>query len=254
MDDYAESTQSLAFAGSGAGGPLGLQVTGTAAAVGALGEGARLDWVQSGLSRQSAVGAKRVVDFLLSACVLLILAPLMLLAALAVMSSGGPVFFTQARVGKDGRRFNCYKFRSMVPGAENLLPELLKENAALRAEWERSQKLRRDPRITRVGAFLRKTSIDELPQLWNVLRGDMSLIGPRPIMLHQLPLYGSQAVCYTAMRPGITGLWQVTARGDSDFNRRIELDCEYVRSFSPATDLRILMRTVWVVLAGVGAT
>src|SRR5581483_4576534 len=181
------------------------------------------------------------------------LAPLFLLIALVLLRGGGPVLFVQPRIGRDGKAFPCYKFRTMVPHAEQVLQDLMQRSEALREEWSRSQKLRCDPRITRAGELLRRTSLDELPQLWNVLRGDMSLIGPRPVLPEQLAWYGAQAACYASMRPGITGLWQVTARGDGDFGRRIELDCEYVRRFSLALDLSILLRTVGVVLSGRGA-
>jgi lipopolysaccharide/colanic/teichoic acid biosynthesis glycosyltransferase len=167
--------------------------------------------------------------------------------------SGGPVFFSQTRVGLNGVSFRCYKFRSMVPDAETVLRLLLEKNAALRTEWMCGQKLRQDPRITRVGAFLRKTSIDELPQLWNVLRGDMSLVGPRPILPSQIAHYARSAKWYLAMRPGITGLWQVTARGDEDFERRVRLDCAYARNYRLIDDFVILLKTVRVVLSGRGA-
>jgi lipopolysaccharide/colanic/teichoic acid biosynthesis glycosyltransferase len=196
---------------------------------------------------------KRSMDVVLSALGLLALAPLLAVLAYGVSRSGGPVFFGQMRVGLNGRTFKCYKFRSMVPEAERLLPLLLEKDAVLREEWRRHQKLTNDPRITRFGALLRKTSLDELPQLWNVLRGDMSLIGPRPILIEQYPMYGRAVKWYSAMRPGITGLWQVTARGDGDFQRRIALDCLYVRGYHPAHDLLILLKTIKVVLSGRGA-
>ena len=195
---------------------------------------------------------KRFIDIAGSLALLLLLSPL-LLGIGAVVSFSGPIIFRQARVGKAGRTFTCLKFRTMVPEAETTLQRLLESHPEARAEWERAQKLTVDPRITRIGAVLRKTSLDELPQLWNVLRGDMSLVGPRPALPSQLPLYGSAARWYLSMRPGMTGPWQVNARGDDDFRRRIEFDGGYARHFSLLHDVRILLTTIKVVLSGKGA-
>lgn len=200
-----------------------------------------------------ALVVKRAVDVAASLLLLVLLSPVLLLTALAIRAGGGPALFVQARIGLNGRSFRCYKFRSMVPDADTLLPQLLQRDPALREEWARSQKLEHDPRITPLGSLLRRTSIDELPQLWNVLRGDMSLVGPRPILPSQLDRYGRAARWYLAMRPGITGLWQVTARGDADFARRVSLDCSYVRRYHVLLDLQLLLRTVGVVLSGRGA-
>ena len=200
-----------------------------------------------------ALAGKRLLDIVCSLVLLVLVSPLLLAAAIAVACSGGPVLFAQQRLGLNGRVFNCYKFRSMVVDADAALEQLLERDPEARAEWARAQKLTHDPRITRVGAILRKTSIDELPQLWNVLRGDMSLVGPRPIMPHQLGRYGRSAKWYMAMRPGITGLWQVTARGDANFSRRVSLDCSYVRRYRFLLDLVLLVRTVSVVISGRGA-
>lgn len=198
--------------------------------------------------------SKRAIDIALSLVLLALLSPVFLALAGAVRMSGRQILFRQLRVGRHGQLFECLKFRTMIPGAEEKLAELLRDHPELAAEWERAQKLKNDPRITRIGHFLRRTSLDELPQLWNVLCGDMSLVGPRPILPDQLSMYGRAAKWYLAMRPGITGLWQVTARGDGNFSRRIALDCCYVRTRRLGTDWWILFRTFWVVLSGRGAT
>ncbi len=196
---------------------------------------------------------KRAMDIVASAILLLLLSPVFLIAAIAVAFSGRPIFFAQTRIGHAGNSFKCYKFRSMVPDAEEALKRLLEQDRALRAEWMCGQKLKRDPRVTRVGALLRRTSIDELPQLWNVFKGDMSLVGPRPILPSQIVHYGRSAKWYLAMRPGITGLWQVTARGDGDFERRVRLDCAYAKNYRFVDDFIILLKTVLVVVTGRGA-
>jgi lipopolysaccharide/colanic/teichoic acid biosynthesis glycosyltransferase len=141
----------------------------------------------------------------------------------------------------------------MVQNADRLLHEYLQQHPELREEWERDQKLRNDPRITRVGRFLRKTSLDEFPQLWNVLLGEMSLVGPRPIVEDEVKRYGSLFALYTKVRPGLTGLWQVSGRNDTTYAERVAMDAYYVRNWSPWLDLYILARTVWVVLFGKGA-
>lgn len=200
-----------------------------------------------------ALVCKRIIDILGSLLLLALLSPLFIATAIAVAMSGRQVLFSQPRVGQYGRSFRCYKFRSMVIDAERRLETLLETDPPLRTEWQQTQKLKRDPRITRVGAFIRRASIDELPQLWNVLRGDMSLVGPRPMLLNQYLLYGRAAKWYASMRPGITGLWQVTSRGDGDFRRRVALDCHYVRSYRLYHDFAILLKTVHTVLSGRGA-
>lgn len=196
--------------------------------------------------------AKRFIDICASLVLLIVLSPFLLSIALLVRL-GGPVIFSQGRVGRNGRTFACLKFRTMVPEAETTLLRLLETHPEARAEWERAQKLTVDPRITRLGGVLRKTSLDELPQLWNVLCGDMSLVGPRPALPSQLPLYGSAAKWYLSVRPGMTGPWQVHARGDEDFRRRVEYDCYYARNFSLLFDIGILLKTVRVVFTGKGA-
>ena len=196
---------------------------------------------------------KRAIDIVGASVALLLLSPILLFTIIALWRSGGSVFFSQRRIGLNGESFRCWKFRSMVPDAENVLKALIERDPAIRAEWMCGQKLKRDPRVTRLGRFIRRTSIDELPQLWNVLRGDMSLVGPRPIIPSQIVHYGRNAKWYLAMRPGITGLWQVTARGDEDFDRRVRLDCAYARNYRFGKDVYILFKTVFVVLSGRGA-
>lgn len=197
---------------------------------------------------------KRALDIVASSAALLFLSPLLLLISIAVMADGGPAVFGHQRVGRNGRSFRCLKFRSMVPNAGEVLEKLLKEDPEAARLWAATRKLPRDPRITRIGRFLRATSLDELPQLLNVLRGEMSLVGPRPVVQEELTEhYGVAAVSYLAVRPGITGLWQVSGRSDTSYAERVALDCRYVREFSFWGDLRILLRTVPAVLAGRGA-
>lgn len=177
--------------------------------------------------------------------------PVIALCALALWIEGGAPFYTQPRVGRGGRAFSILKLRTMVRDADAVLEDLLARDPALRAEWDSLQKLKNDPRITHVGWFLRATSLDELPQLYNVLRGNMSLVGPRPMMLEQQRMYGNMSA-YLAVRPGITGLWQVSARNGNTFAYRKEVDAVYDRDLSLANDARIIARTVGVVLRGTG--
>lgn len=170
--------------------------------------------------------------------------------ALLVSMDGGSPFYVQKRIGKGGHVFPMWKLRSMVANADARLDEYLAEDPAARTEWNSTQKLKRDPRITAFGRFLRKSSLDELPQLWNVLWGDMSLVGPRPMMVHQKAIY--PGVDYYDLLPGITGLWQVSARNESSFADRANFDAAYVRRLSLREDLRILLATVRVVLRATG--
>jgi Undecaprenyl-phosphate galactose phosphotransferase WbaP len=197
---------------------------------------------------------KRCNDLLLSLLLALPIGALLLVLAVAIkLDSPGPVFFGHARVGRDGRTFKAWKFRSMVINSQEMLQRLLAESPEARAEWEADHKLRHDPRITRVGRFLRATSLDELPQAWNVLIGDMSFIGPRPIVAAEVPKYGEVIEMYHQVRPGISGLWQVSGRNDTTYDERVALDDYYVRNWSVWLDLHILIRTVKVVLFGKGA-
>ena len=187
-----------------------------------------------------------------TAC-LLLLWPVMIVAALCVRMSGpGPIIFRHVRVGRDGSRFVCLKFRTMEVRADVLLTELLGTCGTLRKEWQSSQKILRDPRVTRVGHVLRRFSIDELPQLFNVLRGDMSLVGPRPIVDAEISRYGANFAEYCSVKPGVTGLWQISGRNCLSYERRVELDSHYARTRTLAGDLSIILRTVPVVLRGSG--
>lgn len=196
---------------------------------------------------------KRAFDIVGALTLLLILSPILAVVATLVRLSGPKVLFPHPRVGQGGRSFPCYKFRTMVPDAQLVLDRLLAERPDLRVEWERDFKLKDDPRVTRIGKFLRKYSLDELPQFWNVLRGDMSLVGPRPIIADELKRYGRYAGCYLATRPGVTGLWQVSGRNDVDYDQRIRLDREYIERRCVSLDLAIVFKTAWVVLRRKGA-
>jgi undecaprenyl-phosphate galactose phosphotransferase len=164
-----------------------------------------------------------------------------------------PVFYRHERIGKGGRRFECLKFRTMVPDAGRVLDDYLAAHPEAEAAWRRDHKLRHDPRITRIGAWLRRTSLDELPQLINVMRGEMSLVGPRPVVAEELARYGDNIVYYVESTPGLTGLWQVSGRNDLDYRRRVHLDCWYVKNWSLWCDLVILFKTPRAVLRGNGA-
>lgn len=197
---------------------------------------------------------KRAIDVGLAGLGLAVLAPVLaVIAALIRLTSKGPVFYGSPRIGREGRTFKAWKFRTMVQDADKLLERCLRENPALREEWERDQKLRHDPRITWIGRILRRTSMDELPQLWNVVCGEMSLIGPRPIIDGYIEKYGPKYAMYKQVRPGISGLWQVSGRNNTTYEERVELDEYYVRNWSVWLDLYILGRTFKVVVTGEGA-
>ena len=196
-------------------------------------------------------GGKRVLDIALVLLSLPVTLPIVVLAALALWVESGLPFYTQERLGRNGKRFRILKLRTMVRDADVMLERLLEEDEALRFEWARTQKLKSDPRVTRVGAVLRMTSLDELPQLWNVLTGDMTLVGPRPMMPEQLPRYGDPQA-YFALRPGLTGAWQVSARNEDTFEVRSLFDARYRVSHDLWEDLVIMWRTVGVVLRRTG--
>ncbi|MCC5964862.1 MAG: sugar transferase [Natronohydrobacter sp.] len=195
---------------------------------------------------------KRLFDLFLVVLIAPIVLPIIIVVTLVLLVQGVAPFYSQARIGKGGRHFRIWKFRTMHPDADRLLQDILDTDPAMRAEWLDTQKLKHDPRVTSFGLFLRKTSIDELPQLWNVLRGQMSLLGPRPMMPEQKHLYGPALPVYTSLRPGISGVWQVSERNDSHFQRRAELDIEYARNLSFATDLRLVGKTLRTVLYSTG--
>ena len=189
------------------------------------------------------------MNFLVALVALLFLAPVMLGVALAIwFQDGGPVLFAHRRLGKDGRYFYCLKFRSMAVDAEKRLAELLASDPVARAEWEKDHKLRDDPRVTKLGAFLRKSSLDELPQLFNVLRGEMSLVGPRPIVEAEIAKYGRRFRHYCTVKPGITGLWQVSGRNDTTYRARVAMDCVYAARRNVWMDFGILAATAPAVL------
>ncbi len=188
---------------------------------------------------------KRAFDFAVAAAALLVLAPAFLTIALLIkLSDRGPVLYRHTRVGRQGERFECLKFRTMAIDSEERLARILLDNPYAAEEWEEHQKLRDDPRVTPLGVFLRKSSLDELPQLWNVIRGDMSIIGPRPITRAELNRYGKERRYYLLVRPGITGLWQVSGRSSTGYERRIRYDREYLEEWSWLGEFWILLMTV----------
>jgi exopolysaccharide production protein ExoY len=198
--------------------------------------------------------AGRALDVLIALAALIFAAPLMIALALAIrLQDGGPAIFGHTRVGRGGRSFRCYKFRSMVTDSDARLQALLAVDPEARREWEVDRKLRNDPRITAIGAFLRKSSLDELPQIFNVLKGEMSIVGPRPIVAAEIRKYGASFHQYCAVRPGITGLWQVSGRNDVAYRRRVALDRLYARSKCVSLDLRILLLTIPAVLSRSGS-
>lgn len=193
--------------------------------------------------------AKRTFDILFSLIVLIVFSPLYLLLMLLIaISSPGPVFYMQERVGRNYKRFNCFKFRTMVEDADTVLQQMMERSPRLRHEFQTNFKLRRDPRITWIGRFLRVTSLDEFPQFWNVLKGDMSVVGPRPLVEEELPKYGKYMDRVLNARPGITGLWQVSGRNDIPYPRRVQIDVYYVNSRSLWMDLWIIVKTIGVVI------
>ncbi len=197
---------------------------------------------------------KRVLDLLGAVVGGALISPLLLaIIVLIKLDSPGPVFYGHRRLGAKGEHFRCWKFRTMATDAERLLNEHLQKNPDLQAEWEENHKLREDPRVTRVGRFLRKFSLDELPQLWNVLRAEMSLTGPRPIVDAEVAKYREDYVLYKRIKPGMSGFWQVGGRSDTDYEERVAMDSYYVRNWSVWLDIIILARTVKIVLAGRGA-
>jgi Undecaprenyl-phosphate galactose phosphotransferase WbaP len=201
-----------------------------------------------------ALLVKRLIDLALTLTLGLLLSPLIVLIGLTVkLTSRGPVFFGHRRYGKDGRPFTAWKFRSMVQNADAVLFEYLTKHPSLRQEWERNHKLRNDPRITWIGRLLRHTSLDELPQLWNALKQEMSLVGPRPIVQDEIQRYGEDFLLYQRVTPGITGLWQVSGRNNLSYEQRVSLDSYYVRNWSIWLDLYVIARTIKVVLKGDGA-
>jgi UDP-galactose-lipid carrier transferase len=208
---------------------------------------------ESALANPFKRALKRAFDVIMASLLLVILSPLLLAIAIMICRAGGPALYRHKRVGFEGRTFGCIKFRSMDVNSDRLLAELLANDPDAAAEWAATQKLRNDPRITPTGRFLRHTSLDELPQLLNVLRGEMSLIGPRPVVQSELDFYGENADYYMQVRPGVTGLWQVSGRSDTTYEQRVRLDVWYVRNWTLWHDLAILLKTIPVVLFRRGA-
>jgi lipopolysaccharide/colanic/teichoic acid biosynthesis glycosyltransferase len=197
---------------------------------------------------------KRIFDLALTILIAPVAGALMaLIAGLIAVTSGGPVFYRQSRIGQHGRKFKIIKFRTMHARSDRLLHKFLESNAEARQEWLRSHKLQRDPRVTAIGRWLRKTSLDELPQILNVLRGEMSFVGPRPIVHIEREKYGDRFGFYSAVVPGITGLWQISGRNDVAYDDRVALDEWYARNWTLRSDLAILCRTPGAVCRGRGA-
>lgn len=196
--------------------------------------------------------AKRALDLLLAVMLLPLLLPVIAALALAVRRDGGPAFYGHVRVGRNGKAFRCWKVRTMVVNADQRLRELLDRDPEVAAIWYREFKLDKDPRITAFGRFLRKSSLDELPQLWNVIVGEMSFVGPRPVISAEIEKYGKHSPSYYACLPGITGLWQVSGRNDLSYDERVQLDVQYSRKKSFLMDTKILLMTVKSVIGGTG--
>lgn len=198
---------------------------------------------------------KTAFDYILTLVGAVFISPLLVYIAYRIKKEDpGPVFFAHTRIGKNGKPFPCYKFRSMVVNSQEMLQKYLAENPAAREEWERDFKLKDDPRVTTIGKFLRSTSLDELPQIFNVLRGEMSLVGPRPVIQEELDkYYGETAKLYCTVKPGITGLWQVSGRSDIGYDERVALDATYIKYRSMWGDIVILWKTIGVVLMKKGA-
>ena len=198
---------------------------------------------------------KTAFDYILTLVGAVFISPLLVYIAYRIKKEDpGPVFFAHTRIGKDGKPFPCYKFRSMVVNSQEMLQKYLVKNPAAREEWERDFKLKDDPRVTPIGKFLRSTSLDELPQIFNVLRGEMSLVGPRPVIQEELDkYYGETAKLYCTVKPGITGLWQVSGRSDIRYDERVALDATYIKYRSMWGDIVILWKTIGVVLMKKGA-
>jgi undecaprenyl-phosphate galactose phosphotransferase len=211
-------------------------------------------YVKNKLLHPGERAIKEIFDKVLSVLLFILFLPLLLLLYLVVyLSSKGDPIYKQKRVGENGRRFHIYKFRTMRVDADKMLEEILENDPVKKAEWEKEFKLKDDPRITRIGKFLRRTSLDELPQLFNVFQGKMSLVGPRPIIEDEIPKYGEYFDYFTAVKPGITGLWQVSGRNDIAYDERVRLDVWYVRNWSLELDIMILVKTAAIVLMRKGS-
>ena len=210
--------------------------------------------IKNQLARRRNRVIKRAFDLLFTICGGLCILPfLLVIAVMVAVDNKGNVIFAHRRIGRDGKEFKCYKFQTMIPNAQEALEKYLAENPVARKEWEESFKLTDDPRVTKLGNILRKTSLDEMPQLWNVIRGDMSLVGPRPIVAKEIERYGEYFREYAMVTPGITGMWQASGRSDTTYEERVEMDTWYVRNWSVWIDLMYLFKTVKIVFTGKGA-
>jgi exopolysaccharide production protein ExoY len=197
---------------------------------------------------------KLLFDVSVALTLLLLLSPLLLLVCVLIkVTDRGPVLFKHTRIGLKGRPFGCLKFRTMILNSEAVLADHLSKDAHARAEWAANHKLAQDPRVTPLGKLLRATSLDELPQLFNIISGDMSLVGPRPITESELPRYGDAAALYLAFRPGLTGLWQISGRSNCTYEERVQLDAQYVREWSLRKDMLIMLLTIPAVLSRRGS-
>lgn len=213
-----------------------------------------IDELEQPQANSTVTAVKRGFDLLAGVCVGIVCLPIVIIVALAIyFLEGSPVFFSQDRVGFGSCLFRFYKFRTMSVDHKGVLERYLTENPEAKRQWDEKLKLENDPRVTKIGRFLRRTSLDELPQLVNVLKGDMSLVGPRPLLVEELPKYGKHITCYKQVKPGITGYWQVSGRNDVSFAGRAELDSWYVHNWSLKLDIVILLKTAKVVLSGKGA-
>ncbi|CAM8538021.1 TPA: undecaprenyl-phosphate galactose phosphotransferase WbaP [Klebsiella pneumoniae] len=209
--------------------------------------------VQQNLAKWSSRILKRIFDIIGSLAIIIALSPALIYISRKVKKDGGPAIYGHERIGKGGKPFKCLKFRSMVVNSKEVLEQVLATDLQARAEWDATFKLKNDPRITKIGHFLRRTSLDELPQLFNVLRGEMSLVGPRPIITAELERYNDEIDYYLLSKPGMTGLWQVSGRSDVDYETRVYLDAWYVKNWSMWNDIAILFKTINVVLKKDGA-
>ena len=206
------------------------------------------------LTKKVSLALKRLLDFFLLLISAPVTIPLTIVVAIAVkLTSEGPIFYGHTRIGQNGREFKCWKFRSMVIDADKQLEKILAENPEMRAEWERDRKFTNDPRITKIGKILRKTSIDEIPQFFNILTGEMSFIGPRPVTRPELTRYGNKSDFILSVKPGLSGMWQISGRSDTGYEERIILDSYYIQNWSIWLDLWIIIKTIYVVLKGKGA-
>ncbi|QTQ11762.1 undecaprenyl-phosphate galactose phosphotransferase WbaP [Treponema parvum] len=206
------------------------------------------------LTKPECLLAKRAIDIFLLIVSSPLVIPLTLIIGLAVkFTSKGPVFYGHKRVGKDGKEIKCWKFRSMVVNADKMLDKILAESPEMRLEWEKDRKFTNDPRVTKLGKFLRRSSLDEIPQLWNILFGEMSFVGPRPVTESELDKYGKFSDFILSVKPGLSGMWQISGRSDTGYEERITLDTYYIQNWSVWLDIWIIIKTIWVVLKGKGA-